>query len=969
MSSKLIVALFATTAAVALTRAPMAFAQSDQPAASAGSGLEEIVVTARRKEERVQTVPIAITAFSQADLEKKSINQVKDLAREVPSLSMTSSQSDVNALYSGYVRLRGLPGTVIYFNDVPLGDVDFNPTTGLTHGLSQGFYFDLDNLEVLKGPQGTLFGKNSIGGLISLEPKKPTNKFEGYGMATFGNYNDRQFEGAVNIPIVQDKLLVRIAGQTQQRDGYTKDISNGKDLDNVDYYAWRVGVTLRPTDDIENYFVYDGFYQHTNGSSEILKYVNTKFALGNTGKILDGIAPGLSSLFPAAVDALPLTLGNGPSLAGLFSPTTAGTTIGQALKAGGFSAFPTLPALFAEQQRLGVRSIVGQSIAGLGKDYFYGLTDKFTWDINDSLTVKNIAAARIFKQLSTDDFTSVGLPILNIGDPVNNKTWGDNTVQYTEEFQLQGKALDDKLSWVAGGYLELDHPLGDSLLPSAAVGSISYYHFHNTERSQAAFVHGIYDLGDYVQGLRFTAGYRYTWDYVSIQERGTNKIDGVTRGTATSPTAPNNCAPPANFDQNCAVASSTHFSSYGWNLSIDEQLDPSTLLYVRSGNAYRPGGTNPQVPVDFQSLKPEHVTDVEIGAKVDWDLWGMHARTNADVFHTDYKAIQVNKLVQVVDSTGATHAATLEQNAASAELEGGEFEGTFVPVTGVEISPHASYIYAHYNQYPKIFGATSSGPNTPFFFVPKWQYGVTGTYHLPVDESWGDIAVALSYSWSGHQYFTVTAGEIANILPSYENFDLRVDWTNVFGAPVDLGAFVTNLTDNVHLTGLQTIYTTLGFTSGAYNAPRMFGFSVKYRFGEDSEAAAETSTYTPPPVVAAAPSVPHSYLVFFDFNKSDLTPQAVTIVNQAAANAGPAKVTQLTVTGHTDTVGSDAYNMRLSRRRAESVAAQLEKDGIASSEIQIVAKGKRDLLVPTADGVKEPQNRRVQIVYEGGPTS
>ena len=110
-------------------------------------------------------------------------------------------------------------------------------------------------------------------------------------------------------------------------------------------------------------------------------------------------------------------------------------------------------------------------------------------------------------------------------------------------------------------------------------------------------------------------------------------------------------------------------------------------------------------------------------------------------------------------------------------------------------------------------------------------------------------------------------------------------------------------------------------------------------------------------------------MVFFDFNKSDLTSQAVSIVNQAASNAGPAHVTQLTVTGHTDTVGSDAYNMRLSRRRAESVAAQLEKDGIASSEIEIVAKGKRDLLVPTADGVKEPQNRRVQIVYSGGPVS
>ena len=116
-------------------------------------------------------------------------------------------------------------------------------------------------------------------------------------------------------------------------------------------------------------------------------------------------------------------------------------------------------------------------------------------------------------------------------------------------------------------------------------------------------------------------------------------------------------------------------------------------------------------------------------------------------------------------------------------------------------------------------------------------------------------------------------------------------------------------------------------------------------------------------------AAPKSYLVFFDFNKSDLTMQATQIVDQAATNAQTTKVTQLMVTGHTDTVGSDAYNMRLSRRRAESVSAELEAQGVPSSEIAIFAKGKRDLLVPTADGVREPQNRRVQIVFEGGPTS
>jgi outer membrane protein OmpA-like peptidoglycan-associated protein len=139
---------------------------------------------------------------------------------------------------------------------------------------------------------------------------------------------------------------------------------------------------------------------------------------------------------------------------------------------------------------------------------------------------------------------------------------------------------------------------------------------------------------------------------------------------------------------------------------------------------------------------------------------------------------------------------------------------------------------------------------------------------------------------------------------------------------------------------------------------------VRYTFGEPAPAPMAAQPYTPPPPAPA--STPRNYLVFFDFNKSDLSPQATDIVGQAARNAGPANVTRIEVTGHTDTVGSDAYNMRLSRRRAESVAAELEKDGIPSTEIAIFAKGKRDLLVPTGDGVREPQNRRVQIVYSGG---
>ncbi len=611
-----------------------------------------------------------------------------------------------------------------------------------------------------------------------------------------------------------------------------------------------------------------------------------------------------------------------------------------------------------------MREVAGRATPGIGKDYFYGFTNTTRWDVTDDLTIKNVAAARVFKTLASNDDFGGPLGVLTVGDPVNNTGWSDSSVQYTEEFQLQGKAVSDKLHWVVGGYLEFDNPLGLQSTPSTAVGTTTYTHFRNSERSQAVFAHGIYDLSDYVDGLRFTAGYRYTWDFASTQERATKNVDAITHDASGNPLCGG-----FGYDANCYSASDAHFSSYGWNLSLDEQLDPDTLLYVRSGNAYRPGGTNPQVPVQYQSLKPEHVTDVEVGAKVDWSLFGAHLRTNGDIFHTDYKAIQVSQLVQVPNPAGGPPTvSTIETNAASAYLEGGELEATIVPVTGVEISPHMSYLYTHYDKYPPVLGG-GKGYAPPFNFTPKWQYGITGTYHLPIDESLGDVALSAAYSWTGHQYDDGSIGEIYPIIRSYEQLDMRVDWTNALGQSVDLAFFMTNALDATHVQGVLPLYTQLGFTSLVYNEPRMFGFSLKYRFGGSAEEpAAPRAVYVPPPVVAPA-VVPKSYLVFFDFNKSDLTPQGVTIVRQAAANTGPAKVTRIEVTGHTDTIGSDAYNMRLSRRRAESVAAQLRKDGIPSGEIAIFAKGKRDLLVPTADGVKEPQNRRVQIVYAAGPAA
>jgi iron complex outermembrane receptor protein len=822
--------LLGTAALLVVGHSNPGFAQQGaQPAATAATGLEEIVVTARRREERVQTVPLAITAFSQAALERGQIHEILDLGTHVPSVGTAITSSDSNSTYSPNLRLRGLPGTEIYFADVPTGNADYQGGTGIAHGLSDGMLYDLEDLEVVKGPQGTRFGKNSVGGLISIEPKHPTNDYEGYLRTDFGNYNDKLVEAAVNIPVIEDKLLVRVAGQYQDRDGYTTDVSTGKDLDNKHYYAWRVGVTLQPTDDFKNYLLYDGYWQDSNGGANPVRYINPTFNVG-------GVKLSALGFTAAPYSTLPVTIGNGPDLLGLFNPATRNATLAAALTAGGVSLYPTLRSAFAAQQALGPRAVLASTIQGIGKDYFYGITDVANWDVLDDLTIKNIAAARIYKQISTRDFTAIGLPILNIGIPGNQRQWGNNSVQYTEELQIQGRSLGEKLEWVVGGYLEYDHPLGDTQLGSSNLlgtpfGATTYNHFNIQSRSQAAFAHGTYDFDDWVPGLKFTAGYRYTWDYNEAQQRSATGVDRVTRNAAG---LPSNCPAVFGADINCYQSVSAHFSSPGWNLELAEQLDPTLLLYVRAGNAYRPGGFNLAVPRQFSTFQPEHVTDVEIGTKADWDIMGIHARTNVDAFHSDYKDIQVQQLVNIVDNNGINHTNQLYQNAASATLEGIELEGTIIPIKGLELSPHASFVYANYDQYPAIFGA-AQGSKPPFLFFPNIQWGATVTYHLPIDESWGDIALSGTYSWYGHQYDTATLTEILRRMSSYEVFDFRVDWTNIMGKSYDLAFWMTNATDNLYVRGVAGLYAQLGFTSVGYGPPRMYGVTLKMRFGPGAD--------------------------------------------------------------------------------------------------------------------------------------
>src|SRR5271170_7266297 len=262
----LVVALSACAAAISQTRQSTA----DQTSASTTNssvGLAEVIVTARRIEEKIQQVPITIQAFTAAELREQGIQTTNDLQYAVPGIYLGGQSSRDNPAYDirGETRTGQTAaspfGVVIYYDDVPL-------QTNLGVSVPP---FDMASIQVLKGPQGTLFGRNTTGGAILTYPVEPSYKFGGYVSAEGGNYSYVEQEGAINLPLIDDKVAVRISAHHELRDGYTKDLY-GPDQDNLDNEAFRVQLRVDPTDWLHNLTIYDYYSSHTAGTGQSLVY-------------------------------------------------------------------------------------------------------------------------------------------------------------------------------------------------------------------------------------------------------------------------------------------------------------------------------------------------------------------------------------------------------------------------------------------------------------------------------------------------------------------------------------------------------------------------------------------------------------------------------------------------------------------------------------------------------------------------
>jgi iron complex outermembrane receptor protein len=753
------------------------------------SSIETVTVTARRREEDLEKVPVAVTVLSADKLRTSEIRSVLDLQNYAPSLTVSGSlgsrDDDVFTIRGQSQPFGGAdPGVQSYFADVP-----FNPS-------GHGSTYDLANIQVLNGPQGTLFGRSTTGGAVLFEPKRPDDQFGGYLDVTGGTYALKEFQGALNVP-VSDTLDIRLAGDVAKQRGFTYDVSTGEHLDNVDYQAGRIGIDWHPVNGFDNYLLAYYLHDWNNG----------------TGAELSGI--GSEARLVGVAEKFGLPAAEATTLVGLF--------------------YPEFQTALADQQAMGPRRATS-SIPLFYHHDSWSATDVASYEITPSLTIKNILAYIDDKVQPSFDYDGSSLPILDIS---NSRTWETQSIQVTEELQLLGNM--GNFNWIAGFYHELDHPGGYSEIERHTFGgegvlpplsSTVVERLTNGGSSNAGYGSVTYDATDWVKGLSFTAGGRYTWD---------RKV--ATANVCTSASCP---FPLTNAT---LLPTLTHsFRAPSWTLAANWQATDDTLLYATYRRGYKSGGFNSGASgaPDLELFKPEFLTDVELGTKNNWTILGVPGRTNFDLYYGWYQDIQKNDLILVANTTGPTPTSLLDAitfNAARASVKGLEFSSTFIPNENVQFDVFYSYTDASYDKFvlpdTVINGVAEDildHSGNPFAYTPKHKLGLTGRFHIPVDASWGFPVFTAELTGQSKTYFTDFADENPDAFQKlYGLINLRFDWDNIWGTAFDAAVYSTNVTNKTYKVGANALEQEIATTASIYGAPRMVGIELRWRFGEDAK--------------------------------------------------------------------------------------------------------------------------------------
>jgi len=773
--------LFACTGAAAITAwASAAMAQAE------GAQIEEVVVTARRVQESQQDVPVAVTALSSNDLRQQNITTIRDMMSQAPSLYITSGNGGASA---ANVSIRGQtqadvllvtdPSVAVYMNSVNLPR-----QVGLRFAM-----YDLASVEVLKGPQGTLFGKNTTGGALLLTTNTPsTTEAGGYIDITGGNYHLYAVTAAVNYPVIDDKLGLRLAANKTKRDGYGQN-AVGEDLSNQNEESVRASVLWTPTDDIRLYVTAD----------------NTRARAAGQAARLTGLNP-FGFIFPATgANTTSNLTNNAASLLGLQPGVLANQmTAYNALLASGRSTehrFYDSPTRNTQYGHL--------DIAGLSAD--------LTVNVGD-LTFRSITGQRWINRDDLLDYSQTRFITLR------PELYQDDS-SFTQELQV----LNDpaaRFSWIAGGFFSREHGREGSYtlnLPGAAIASGAIPLTNHTDgivtsESIAGFVQANYKL---TNTIRITAGARYTKVKQELIALNRNERP---RNVLASCNIPASIIDPG---QVCAATLHTRSSDPSFLLGADWRPNDDVMVYAKVSSSFRGGGINERGnvtnPSSYAAFRPEKSTEYEVGLKS--DLLDRTLRLNLAAYYNDYRDIQRSSNIVVLVPQPTV--LSIVNNAAKATVKGAEAEAIWRPIEPLILKASGSWTHARYNKFQDVLFGDRSGEA---FAIPEWQYSLQATYvaATPV----GDLSLHASYRWQDdannhpEAYFDDKVTQYA-----YGLWDARVSLVVDKADGLEVSAWIKNITNKQYFTSYNTTDTSLGVDFGFVGEPRTYGIQIRKTFG------------------------------------------------------------------------------------------------------------------------------------------
>lgn len=813
--------------------------------------LEEIIVTARKREESLQETPLAVSAYNGRTLREAGIDSMDDLNAIVPGIELQSG-SGISGRANVFIRGVGQrntgpnidSGVGIYLDGIYLSRAD-----GALLDMN-----DVSSVQVLRGPQGTLFGKNTTGGALVLETTRPKDEFEASVMLRGGNLDRRDGSFMVNVPLVEDVLATRLSVMAIKRDGFMPNVTTGKKHNDEDRISGVWQLRWTPNDDLT--LDLNANYTKTNQTARAQKCLP-----------VDGIegwqAPGFDALLQNSIF--------GSDLQGLCD---ASANLGEYEWTGDIDRSARY---FAETKGVSVTA---------------------NWDINDNLSFKSVTGWRETQGASENDLDPTAAHITFISGLEHPEAVPDKTHQITQEFQFNGQAFDGKLNYVTGAFYfteETDERIQVSEVAAAEIavlnGRIVALTSQRTElladnESWAVFSQMDWNFND---SWRATIGARYTSEDRKLFRRRA-PLDPNTLSTAPGPVINLGGAflLPAEQSFNTAWGFQEDLAEETRGSESATEFTPMASIqylfdgdgFINSGSAYftlskgfLSGGLSeaPRASPDadgdgftddtdgdgipngapFDVFVPEEVTNYELGLKL--DAWDNRLRMNAALFYSDYDNRQLTTIV-INPVTNSPAGATF--NAKSSSISGLELETTILPVGQLEITLNASFYDGKIKEYEDtrlslvdvpagqdcvadgIGVAVGPGcvlsevidrsdeelarlPERTFYFGA--QYRFEGAY--------GTIIPRIQFSKKYNVERCFERGSCESGLWNNDETDVsaRISWLSA-NDRINFAIYGINLTDERDIIGGQPLVDSYGFGGVTFSPPRMYGAELQLNF-------------------------------------------------------------------------------------------------------------------------------------------